>query len=417
MNIKLKTYCCLSLCMLICLIPSISFADDANIAVTIFSSTYYGTYSGNTENGSPIGEGIFICTDGYSDFSLTGTWENTLLNGEATIQYGDGFYIQATYKDGLISGNVTEYYANGSYRKYSCSEGRPNGLITYYDSENNITKFDYFYQMKTISDLKKSCTAAEHSLLLNKASGITPYKISGTVLGTFDDNTYAYILMQDAENHLYVGTYRNKTSNKFNQAIVPNLVTGDYVTAYGFLQKQDSLSNIDDLYISMPITEHIISNETPTEAEKVWHSSLDIKDFLTQDVTLPFITLFSADTTDSENFDRQNPSNEYKDIVRNPYLYTDLKCILNGIVTKARINYSNNTVMINMQENDTGNEYFVRYSFSEGDALPSIGDTISVKGTYRGNDKYLYNEEADSDGQSGTYIIYPRIHTSSVNIE
>lgn len=419
MNITIKSFC--SSIILAFLFTASAIASDSttNTAVTVFYSTYYGSYSGQTENNSPSGEGSFICTDGYSDFSLTGTWEDGLLNGDALIQYGDGSYIEATYKQGLISGSVKEYHANGSYETYSCSDGRPNGLITHYDADDNITGFDYFYQMKPISDLKNASIETEYSLLLNTEPGTTSYKLSGIVLTTFDDSSSTYILFQDYENHFYILTYKNKISDKYNQAISPNLISGDRITAYGFLQKQASLASVSSIYPSMPavVPSYSETSDSVIDSQGI---VLNTSDFLSEEITLPFVSVFAVDLDEATDFDRSNPSFEYEDVIRNPYLYSNLKHTITGTVTRANINYKKSIVQMNLLEQGTENEYFIRYSFSEGDPLPSIGDTISFKGTYRGNDKRLQdNKSILSANESNTqvYIIYPRIHTSSITIQ
>ncbi|EET60569.1 hypothetical protein BRYFOR_07387 [Marvinbryantia formatexigens DSM 14469] len=394
-----------------------AFAEDNDkIAVTIFSDTYYGTYEGNMENGVPAGDGTLTCSDDSADFTLTGTWEAGILNGKATINYSDGSYLTASFKDGLISGRVKDCLADGSYRVYSCTDGRPYKFITYYDASGNETGVDAFYQMQPVSSLKDACIEPEYGLMLNSFYSTTPYKISGTVLGTFDDSTSTFVLLEDGDEHIYVLTYKNVATDKYNQAIVPNLVTGDTITAYGFLQKCDVLSSISDYRRSVPVTSEPDSSALP---ESILQSEeVKTENLRSSNSTVPFLLLFAADVRGEAATDRLAPSYEYDDVARNPYLYSDLSCSITGEVTQAQINYENGTVSIRMEESGTQNKYVVRYTFSDGDSIPAIGDTIVVDGAYAGNSKALSEADRDtsSDETDSIYIIYPRINSKSVRI-
>lgn len=399
------------------LFPENASAENTEqIAVTIFSDTYYGIYEGELENSLPAGEGTFTCSDGSSDFTLTGIWENGILNGNATINYSDGSYMTASYKEGLISGKVKEYLTDGSYKIYSCTDGRPYKFITYYDSSGNEISFDAFYQMQPVSSLKDSCIEPKYGNLLNSSYSTTPYKISGTVIGTYDDSTSTFVLLEDSKQHIYILTYQNVATDKYNQAIVPNLVTGDTITAYGFLQKCDVLTSISDCKTSMPVT--LQSDSAVLSDSNLQSAASYVENLRSSNSTVPFILLFAAEVVGEDATDRLNPSYEYEDVVRNPYLYTDLKYSITGEVTQAQINYENQTVSIRLLEQETQNEYVIRYTFSEEDPLPSIGDIVLADGSYAGNSKFLSETEASSaSGETKTiYIIYPRLNSKSIKV-
>ena len=347
---------------------------------------------------------------------MTGTWENGILDGKATIDYADGTLQRVSYKNGLISGKVTEYLADGSYKTYSCTDGRPCKFVNYYDASGNQTSYDYFFQMQPVSILKSSCLEPDYNILLNSSSSITPYKISGTVIDIYDDSSTSYILLKDDNEHIYVLTYKNITTNRYNQALVPNLTAGDAITAYGFWQKQDSLSSLKDLHRSIP------RNRLPDAAVLLEDDSqaalFPSEDLRANTSTMPFLLLFAAEVIGEDACNRLNPSYEYDDVMRNPYLYSDLKCDMTGKVVQAQINYDKQTVLIKLLVEKDQAEYFVNYSFTDDDPLPAIGDTISLNGSYAGNNKVLSENPADSSSSNTErfYTVYPRLNSNSITI-
>lgn len=383
-------------------------AEDFETTVTIFFETYAGIFSGDLENNMPSGRGTFAYSTDDPEFTLDGNWKNGLLNGEAIIKYNNNSRLDANYKSGLISGQVTDYSADGSYKIYHCDKGKPYGVITRYSNNDKLLGYDFFYQMQSIADLKKDSITVDYNLLLNSTSytNTNPLKIECTVLGVYDNSNSAYILAIDSKSHYYILTYTNNSTDKFNQAIVPNLSIGEQVTAYGFFLNPNSLSNIDNLGISTLITDSPITKNNP---------SLDILGTYCND-TLPFIRLFTASFLNTDTFNRTSPSYEYQDVLRNPFNYSGLECNLTGKILDAQINYSKQTLAIHLCESKTNNIYFLSYSFSENDILPATGNIVSISGKYFGNAKQQISDEDVLPDNLYQYILSPRIKAFSVSI-
>ena len=62
-------------------------------------------------------------------------------------------------------------------------------------------------------------------------------KLTGTVSAVFSTASNAFVILIDDQNHPYVLTYVNNSTNKFNQGIIPNLKIGEHITAYGYFAK------------------------------------------------------------------------------------------------------------------------------------------------------------------------------------
>ena len=388
-------------------------ADETTISVNIFSNTYFGSFSGELENNLPSGAGVFTYTDDNSNFTLTGTWNNGILNGQASIKYEDGSELKARYKNGFLSGKIQEYYSDGSYRTFFCSKGRPYGYIYYYNADNSPSGFDYFFQMQSINTLKKQSIDVDYYSLLNLTYDVNSYKINGTVLDIYEDEDFSYIILEDINKHLYVLTYKNTRTNQFNQGLVPNLIIGDNITAYGFLLKQDSLANVKDIALS---TLNININKFIQNIESLETSSF-ISNNDNYNSTLPFIRLFAVELCDNTvSFNRNKPSYEYNDIVRNPYYYTNLDCTLKGEVLQVNINYEEQELLVHLKEDATENEYYFSYDFSTNDILPSLGSIISVTGMYYGNYKVPDQQESSTDNKPNYYIIYPLVEAHNISI-
>lgn len=401
--------------LMLFLFVSTIHADKKDISVTIFSETYAGTFSGATQNGIPSGKGSFVCEDPSASFSLTGTWKEGLLKGDAFITFEDNTVMEVSYSDGLINGEVLEKKKDGSYRTYSSINGHPYGRISCFDSNDKLTNYDFFYQMRPITDLKSDSTDADYNYLISTSYTMAPYRISGSVLAVYDSVDYAYILLGDAKNRLYILNYKNDVYDKYNQAIVPNLIAGDKIVAYGFLQKHTSLSTIKKLGLST-----LISCADDNAADSAWYEKI-------KDYELPFIRLFAGELQDQKSPDKSSLSYNYERIVRYPYLYYNSIASLSGTVTETQINYDKNRLYFCLDVNNESSVLLVQYDYNEGDILPGIGDTVSVDGVYSGNHKIKADTGSDSNTEteqdedyadiySKHYTVYPMVSANKVSI-
>lgn len=408
-----------------------SCAKELEIGVTIFLETFVGVYEGNVIEGKPSDEGIFKYEDDDEGFIITGCWENGVLTGDVEIEYTNGTKIETTYKNGLISGKVKEYAHDGSRKVYNCNAGRPYGWIVFYDSEGQKSISDYFYQLQPVSELKSRSLDLEYDLFYKNHEYIgEKIKVTGTVKTVCEDSMNTYILLENNEEELYILSYANRGWEKYAQAVAPLVCEGDTITAFGYFQKLCSFSEIDDLGESLSIAKYDesiikytfggLSLEDSDNKEQEY-SDGQILMIRRYEEKLPLIMLFDAYTSVSENRDRIKVSYEYADIVKNPYLYTDLECEITGEVLYTSIKNDLNRCYMHIRVSGSDDIYFVRYDFKTGAVLPAVGDSVMIRGAYKGNDKYFIEAEEDEENKMneylcGTYIIFPRIHTSKLQI-
>lgn len=349
-------------------------AATTNLSLTIDSQSYNGTYTGDIKNDEPSGEGTF--SDEDASYSVSGTWKKGLLNGSVTTTASDGSYTSCYYSD-----------------------GKPYGRLLKYNAKNQLTGYDFYYQMRTISSLKERSVDADYNVLLGTTFPDTPQKIAGTVSAVFSTASNSFVILMDKQKHPYVLTYVNNSTNKFNQGIVPNLKIGDQITAYGYLQKQDSLDSIKS-----KLGRSILITDVPSDLSSLSNSDLNNElDSLTRDSetvynelstnTLPFILVFAADVDNSTSFNIQNPGMDYSDIANNPYLYSNLSYTLTGTVQKSIANYTRGYVQMLISEEGTGNLFYVKYRYSDGSSLPATGDNVTVNGLFNGNYKKIIPSE------------------------
>ena len=351
-------------------------ATTTDVSLTINSQSYTGTYEGDLENDLPSGEGIFSYSDEDDSYTVSGTWKNGLLNGSVTLTASDGTYTTCRYTD-----------------------GKPFGRLLKYDANGQLMGYDFYYQMRTISSLEQQCTEADYNLLVGTSFPDTPQKITGTVTAVFSSAINAYVIVMDEQDHPYVLTYVNNSVNKFNQGIVPNVQVGDQITAYGYLQKQDSLDSLGSkIGCSLPIIDvptglnGLTATDIISKLSPLTKDSETVYNELSTD-TLPFILVFAAEVDGAREFNIQEPSMDYDDIVTNPYLYSNLSYTLTGTVQKSIVNYENGYVKMLIFEKDTEHAFYVKYRYTDGSSLPATGDDVTVDGTFNGNYKKIIPAE------------------------
>lgn len=347
-------------------------AETQELSLNIASTTYTGSYTGSLKENLPDGQGVFSVSDIDDPFSLSGIWRNGYLNGSVKCEYSDGRYS-------------TEHFA----------DGRPYGRIINYNKSNSITGCDFYYQMRTIANLKESCVEADYNKLIGTDFPNLPQKIIGTVSAVFSTCDHAFILLHDMESHPYVLTYSNNSTDKFNQAIVPNLKKGDVITAYGYLQRRDSLKSLKDtLAPSLLVTDAPDSMESLSDLElsealaDVTADTVQIYNEISS-TTLPFILLFAADTEDNIHLNLNAPDYTYENLINNPYLYSGLTYDFTATVKQCVAQYDKNYLQLIVSENDTDNLFYLRYQYSDGAELPATGDTITIHGILNGNYKQI----------------------------
>ena len=334
------------------------------------------TYTGDLKNGEPSGEGTFSFSDEKDSYSVSGIWKKGKLNGSVTTTASDGSYTSCHYSD-----------------------DKPYGRLLKYSANDQLTGYDFYYQMRTLSSLKEKSVNADYNVLLGTTFPDTPQKITGTVSAVFSTASNAFVILMDKQNHPYVLTYVNNSPNKFNQGIVPNLKIGDQVTAYGYLQRQDSLDSMKSkLGRSLLITDapsdlsSLSDSDLSNELDSLTKASETVYNELSTN-TLPFILIFAAEVDGHSLFNIKNPSLDYSDIIDNPYLYSNLSYALTGTVQKTIANYDKGYVQMLTSENNTENLFYVKYRYSDGSSLPATGDIVTVDGVFDGNYKKIIPSE------------------------
>ena len=298
-----------------------------------------------------------------------------------------------------LNGSVTTTASDGSYTSCHYSDDKPYGRLLKYSANDQLTGYDFYYQMRTLSSLKEKSVNADYNVLLGTTFPDTPQKITGTVSAVFSTASNAFVILMDKQNHPYVLTYVNNSTNKFNQGIVPNLKIGDQVTAYGYLQRQDSLDSMKSkLGRSLLITDapsdlsSLSDSDLSNELDSLTKASETVYNELSTN-TLPFILIFAAEVDGHSLFNIKNPSLDYSDIIDNPYLYSNLSYALTGTVQKTIANYDKGYVQMLISENNTENLFYVKYRYSDGSSLPATGDIVTVDGVFDGNYKKIIPSE------------------------
>ena len=351
-------------------------AANADFSLSIDGQTYSGTYNGDLDNALPSGDGTFSVSDTENEFTISGTWKKGKLNGSVQMTNSDGSYTTCHY-----------------------SEGKPYGRILKYNANDKLTGYDFYYQMRTVGSLKEKSVDADYNLLLGTTFPDAPQKITGTVSAVFSTASNAFVILMDDQNHPYVLTYVNNSTNKFNQGIIPNLKLGEHITAYGYLQKQSTLdsmspslgrsvliSDVDSNLNALSTSELTDTLASLTTVSESFYNELSTN-------TLPFILVFAADVDNSTSFNIQNPGMDYSDIANNPYLYSNLSYTLTGTVQKSIANYTRGYVQMLISEEGTGNLFYVKYRYSDGSSLPATGDNVTVNGLFNGNYKKIIPSE------------------------
>ena len=330
------------------------------------------------KNGEPSGEGTFSFSDEKDSYSVSGIWKKGKLNGSVTTTASDGSYTSCHYSD-----------------------DKPYGRLLKYSANDQLTGYDFYYQMRTLSSLKEKSVNADYNVLLGTTFPDTPQKITGTVSAVFSTASNAFVILMDKQNHPYVLTYVNNSTNKFNQGIVPNLKIGDQVTAYGYLQRTWILSDS----MKSKLGRSLLITDAPSDLSSLSDSDLSNElDSLTRSFlrlsynelstnTLPFILIFAAEVDGHSLFNIKNPSLDYSDIIDNPYLYSNLSYALTGTVQKTIANYDKGYVQMLISENNTENLFYVKYRYSDGSSLPATGDIVTVDGVFDGNYKKIIPSE------------------------
>ena len=177
------------------------------------------------------------------------------------------------------------------------------------------------------------------------------------------------------------------------------LKIGDQVTAYGYLQRQDSLDSMKSkLGRSLLITDapsdlsSLSDSDLSNELDSLTKASETVYNELSTN-TLPFILIFAAEVDGHSLFNIKNPSLDYSDIIDNPYLYSNLSYALTGTVQKTIANYDKGYVQMLISENNTENLFYVKYRYSDGSSLPATGDIVTVDGVFDGNYKKIIPSE------------------------
>ncbi len=438
---KYKRYFYPMFVLCICLLSGCQKKSDTTVtSIQVLDQTYHGTLEGST--------GIFT-SDAKSDRAITaeGTWENGILQGNASVTYFDGSSLQGNFDQGLLSGTVTSLKADGTSSSYRCTDGKPHGLITNYDAEHQITSYDWFYQMEPIETLNDVSSIPEYRTLLSAPSDYmaAPLKISGIVQAVYDTESRTYIKLADSDGNLYACTYLNTIPKKFTQARIPNLTAGDSVTVMGFLQE---CSYVDEESLAPSLLLSVENNRNlPFTLQEYTDSSMDTfenaannvqddptaEDEDTQDAsaaknqtsdtesytdtystsidadfnnTLPIITLFYGELQNVPKMDRLSPSYTYEEICRYPYHYAGMTANLTGTIINQVVNYTSSCIELLIQEKNTKNLYYSNYYYSEGDGgFPTIGDTVKLSGTFKGNYKCISYDSA----KNISYGLCPRI--------
>lgn len=409
-------------CLLMCKSVIVN-AATCTTYVNIFGLTYRGIYDGEVENGQPNGSGTFQSDDEYENpFSISGNWEEGVLNSRAKVKFADGSYISAKFENGFMEGRVREYFEDGSYQTYKCGEGIPYGSIKIYTENGKLVDFDWFYEAERISELKEESEEVSYSDLIyfpENAYGL-PIKVVGTVREVYATTEDTIFVLEDNEGQQYIYSYVSTASVRYGQARTANLSVGDKITAYGYLNPMENivLENLTKAYLAIEKNEEqrleendLLVKKNLTETEESAKTGNSIFE-----TSLPVFRLICSELLEEEPFDRVNANFSYEDINRFSLYYSGENHTVEGEVVNLNVNNVTQRIQLLVRENSSDGIFYCAGDYTNLEELPIVGDQISVSGMLYGNYKIFFQPDIVNGEEisKAEYVIYPRLNIKKI---
>lgn len=413
---------CLVLVGIISIVKTVG-NHEVTTSVNLFGMSYQGSYDGELQKGVPNGKGIFQTDSEYEKmFSISGKWDQGVLNSKVKITYEDGSYISAKYENGLMEGRVREYFEDGSYRIYKCGSGDPYGSIKIYSQDGDLVDFDWFYETEPISKLKEEAEEVNYSDLLyypEKVYGV-PIKVFGTVKEVYATSLDTYFVLEDEAGHIYIFSYVSTASVRYGQARTANLVVGDKIIAYGYLNPvfEISLDSLPQVYLACE------RNEEEKLEEGTWLESKEnaekeeaAKENSLFEASRPAFRLITSELEQQGEFDRVNASFQYDDINRFSLFYSGATHTVDGIVISLNVDVNAQKLQMLVREKNSSGVFYCTGSYEELEEFPVVGDEVVIKGMLYGNYKIYFQSENLDESEQNEYVIYPRINVNNISLK
>lgn len=122
------------------------------MSLTIDSQSYTGTYTGDLKMANHLAKVPFL------------------------FQMKRLIFCIRNLEKGKLNGSVTTTASDGSYTSCHYSDDKPYGRLLKYSANDQLTGYDFYYQMRTLSSLKEKSVNADYNVLLGTTFPDTPQK-------------------------------------------------------------------------------------------------------------------------------------------------------------------------------------------------------------------------------------------------
>jgi hypothetical protein len=250
--------------------PSTGYVEEAEMTLSFAFGKRSGTYSGQTANGLPHGEGIFAAfVDGGVGWTYTGDWSNGHFQGQGETVWANGWREEGTYSgDYLISGR-TYWEDHLTYEgNYRAEEYHGNGTL--YDIAGNVIFTGQFKDGYLVEDEEHRITRADmlapecdelttkvYSNIMKNGSAYVGRKVyvHGKIVERLDDGGAfgEFVMAVEGKDGYYFDLHYRYGQGE------PRIDEGDWVTVFGIVAGVFAYEGTNDDSYNMPLVEaHVI---------------------------------------------------------------------------------------------------------------------------------------------------------------
>ena len=207
-------------------------ASTKKIRISLEETSWAGQYTGDMDAGMPVGEGQFVSEDG--SVVCDGTWKDGKLEGAVEIRYSDGTVAQGTFHKGKADG-LFRFIKQGSVteEKFFC-KGAQCGCYSVY--EDGLQKEqELLVNGMPLPELMDQAVPMTRRCYEEKTYLGQVVSVSGEVLYVGQDKEECYCRIRTEEVGMIYFSYVNGNGDGADQAILPNMTSGDRVRIYGYL--------------------------------------------------------------------------------------------------------------------------------------------------------------------------------------
>lgn len=135
-----KALCCVLFALLVAGCGNEKVTDKHVSVIVSNGQTRQGLYTGElNKDGKPEGKGIFKTKNAKGTaYTYTGGFRNGAYDGNAVLQYEDGFKLETIYKDGNENGQSKLFKNDKIVFEGEMTKGKRNGKGKYYNQDGQL---------------------------------------------------------------------------------------------------------------------------------------------------------------------------------------------------------------------------------------------------------------------------------------